>query len=810
MGLLPQAWRTFVGLFVCLGTPMAVAAWWRDLAARHPLASASMAGGWVLLLGVTALMRKALAEPADRRLKQAGDSLDKVLARRVSRYRRQYRRWVLDSRRYLDVKGLATTGDQTPELDEVYVDLALARRAPHLVPGDPLSDVPEDVTERYPIRTFIDRREPVALAVIGAPGSGKTTLLVSVARNCARTGRRQGRDIPVLLALRDHSAAVVSNPEIALAEIIRAATRTAQAHEPAGWWEWQLRRGRCVLLLDGLDEVAADTARTALAQWVERQISYYPDNHFVLTSRPRGYRNAIIDRANVLQVRPFTPDQVRQFLEGWYLAIERRAAQATTKDELRAVQIRAQDAAEDLIGRLRAAPALHDLTVNPLLLTMVANVHRYRGALPGSRADLYSEICQVMLSRRQQAKNLPENMSWPAKERLLTQLAFVMMDRRVRDLRRDQVLEILKPSLDRLPNAIEGQDFLDDVSFNGLLVERENGQYAFAHFTFQEYLAARHIKENALASRLVEAVGDTWWRETTLLYSSAADADAIVEAGLKDGGIAALALAMECADTGNELASKLRHRLDQIQAAAFSEDCDPGHRRLIGAVLATRLARQYISAKNGSRVCTHVVPASIYWLFLRDIPTPLPDGLYQPGSDLARPVTGVRGEEALAFTSWLNTITTGMEQAQFRLPTQSELDTPAVTEALVLQHTGPIGETTVSCLWTRQETGGEVIRAWVPPGRPHPHHVSGATLRHAIASDAIDTPLLLQLAIVSAYTSARTHVLALNLVDASNRGLERTQALDLARALCRTQGRDLTRALSLAVLLDRNLDCDPP
>ena len=38
--------------------------------------------------------------------------------------------------------------------------------------------------------------------------------------------------------------------------------------------------------------------------------------------------------------------------------------------------------------RLKQAPALYDLTVNPLLLTMIANVHRYRGTLPGSMRAL--------------------------------------------------------------------------------------------------------------------------------------------------------------------------------------------------------------------------------------------------------------------------------------------------------------------------------------------------------------------------------------------------------------------------------------
>ncbi|MEU7661934.1 hypothetical protein AB0B60_26120, partial [Streptomyces lincolnensis] len=36
---------------------------------------------------------------------------------------------------------------------------------------------------------------------------------------------------------------------------------------------------------------------------------------------------------------------------------------------------------------------------NPLLLTMIANVHRYRGQLPGSRAELYAEMCDAPPAR---------------------------------------------------------------------------------------------------------------------------------------------------------------------------------------------------------------------------------------------------------------------------------------------------------------------------------------------------------------------------------------------------------------------------
>jgi predicted NACHT family NTPase len=190
-----------------------------------------------------------------------------------------------------------------------------------------------------------------------------------------------------MLVLRDHAAAVTGDPQVSLASVVRSAVGELAVREPVGWWDRQLLRGRCLVLLDGLDEVAREQDRRLIAEWVERQIDRYPDNHFVLTSRPHGYRSARIRQADVVTIQPFTPDQVERFLHGWYLAAERRATGAHA-DELTAVRMRAAAAVEDLLGRLWQAPALAALTVNPLLLTMIANVHRYRGALPGTRADL--------------------------------------------------------------------------------------------------------------------------------------------------------------------------------------------------------------------------------------------------------------------------------------------------------------------------------------------------------------------------------------------------------------------------------------
>ena len=449
----------------------------------------------VIVTGVGLIL---LALPVRRSRRKA------VPQRWISRFDRDYRDFVLAGLRFIDQKGLATVGPFTPELDAVYVDVSLAHRPPHLVNEGLLPDLPADVTERRALSEFLGHPDSVVLAVIGAPGSGKTTLLRHTARQVCHRRRGQKRHLPILLYLRDHVAAIVADHNVALTALLRDTLGELRPAEPASWFEQRLRDGECVVFLDGLDEVARPEDRRKVASWAAQQIRQYPGNDYVITSRPQGYRDAKIDGADVLQVRGFTTEQVSRFVHSWYLAVERHSTGAADEE----ITIRASREADDLLQRLDSAPALYDLTANPLLLTMIANVHRYRGALPGGRADLYAEIMQVMLSRRQEAKNLPVDLAGDKKEALLRGLAYVMMDRRLSDLSHDEVLAEIRPALRRLPRQVTAEGFLADVGSNGLLVERESGLFCFAHHTFQEYLAAAYIRDKGLADVLAKAVDD--------------------------------------------------------------------------------------------------------------------------------------------------------------------------------------------------------------------------------------------------------------------------------------------------------------
>jgi NACHT domain len=712
-------------LALLVGPPAIAWAVWERQVTAHPLGAAFIAVGYEAILAITGFFGGVAKDLGVRWRARLVERIDRSLSRIFSRFSGRYLGRVVEDLRFIDQKGFGTVGPFTPRLDEVFIDVSLAFQAPHQISAGLLSGLPTDRPERRALGDFLDRQKPVVLAVVGAPGSGKTTLLRNTARLTCTTRRRQ-RKVPILLYLRDHVADITGKQPLGLADAVRSTLKDRAAQGPAGWFEKRLTAGDCVVLLDGLDEVADGDDRRKVAAWVESQIKRYPKNDYVITARPLGYQAAPVGGALVLQVLGFTSEQVNQFVRSWYLAAERFSA----GDDSQQTRRRAADGAADLLDRLDKAPALYELTTNPLLLTMIANVHKYRGQLPGSRAELYGEICQVLLWRRQEAKRLPAGPG-PAREAVLRSLAYEMMHEHKRDVAKTEVLDRFGKALQRMAVMQTAEEFLADVASSGLLVERDPGLYCFAHQTLQEYLAAAHIHDKNLAYLLKLWVDDDWWRETTLLYVANADADAIVRACLSSGGATALALAFGCSQEARDIDPVLRQELDGLLAEAGTAETDPERRRMLTGVLLVRHLEQQVTTQSGGRVCPHPLRQSLYWLFLQDTGNPAPDSL-APGQTSERPAVGMRAEDAEAFVRWQNGII-GSEQA-FRLPTLAEISDASAHRLLLPTDS----ETSGRCVWIGAPH--QTPELWIPKGGRDPRAISRATVAAAVRADIANSP----------------------------------------------------------------------
>ena len=288
-------------------------------------------------------------------------------------------------------------------------------------------------------------------------------------------------------------------------------------------------RGLGLINANRLDQVASPEARRAVSAWLERHLAAEASraNLFLATSRPGGYQDAPLERARVLQVEPFSPEQSRRFIQCWYLQNEIVSSGLKETD---AVRRRAQEEAEDLLRRLGENPNLYDLSVNPLLLTMLCMVHRYHGALPGSRSQLYGEISQVLLERWRQARGVTDTDGLRGEQKLsvLRPLAETYMLAGRRELEEREILPRIAQDLQAVGYTKAPLEFLRAIqSGSGLLLEKEAGVWAWAHKTFQEYLTVEYWLQRPDEARdWPRFVADEWWREAILLYAAKADASA--------------------------------------------------------------------------------------------------------------------------------------------------------------------------------------------------------------------------------------------------------------------------------------------
>lgn len=601
-----------------------------------------------------------------------------------SNYKKTYLQHLHYRHRNFDVKGLTTQGTYTLELTRVFVELSIAPRPPHEVGASPIQ-LPETLRQgRHTVWDFLAQSDQ-SFAIIGPPGSGKTTLLknmtLTMGNKLEQKKQAAPAKLPVLLFLRNHIKAIVNATDelpYSLEKAIQRDLKKWDKTAPVGWFKSQLDQGRCLVMLDGLDEVADVAQRQQVVAWVERMLQAHGRNRFIVTSRPHGYRSNPLTGISVLEVRPFTISQQKQFIENWYLANEIQSQQKNDEG----VHMDAAEGAADLLQRLQRTPKLAELAVNPLLLTMIATVHKYRSSLPGRRVELHAEICEVFLGKRQQAKGLTLDITPAQRQRVLQPLAWHMMLHRWREIDAERAAWVIKPVLLAIDRSIEPNMFLKSIEQeSGLLLERESGEFAFAHLTFQEFLAAAHAQDQQLLEDLLPHVGDSWWNETILLFAARVDAAPIIEACLAGDGmpdVKALLLAMDCAEEAREVRPVVQQRLERILDETVEGD-DFDRIRLISKARLRRRLQKFMRLSEAVAIDTSLITCAEYQLFLDDMRAL--NKFYQPDHWLSEnypakagnlPVTGVRPSDAMAFCEWL--VRDSEEGMMYRLPWHSEID----------------------------------------------------------------------------------------------------------------------------------------
>lgn len=347
----------------------------------------------------------------------------------------------------------------------------------------------------------------------GVAGSGKTTLVQWLAVTTAR-GERDDR-IPFVLPLRTlvRRSGGLPAPD----GFLSAVDVPFHATQPDGWADRVLGTGRGLLLVDGIDEIP-ERDRERTRRWLRELLDVYPGNQWLVTSRPSAVREDWLtpDGFTELALSPMSRDDVAAFIRRWHSAAR---LDASDTDRLDGYE-------RSLLDAVQTKPDLGRLATNPLMCGLICALHRdRRGYLPHGRQELYDAALSMLLSRRDEERDMFSqghdqdgiHLTELPQVQLLQRLAYWLIRNNQSEMDRDRAERIVADVLPSLPSAAAQGDapaiLRHLVVRSGLLREPTHGTVEFVHRTFQDYLGAKAAVEDGDFGMLVRNAVDEQWAD---------------------------------------------------------------------------------------------------------------------------------------------------------------------------------------------------------------------------------------------------------------------------------------------------------
>lgn len=452
-------------------------------------------------------------------------------------FKRKYFEWLINEYKHVTMVpsyyvSTANPG-KSPELEDIYINLLLKGADNNAV--------------EMPVSKVLDKGHKTV--ILGEAGVGKTTFLRYMCLVYARINatpdflfRRKQRIInkykinnvvvPVLVNLSKFNYSIKNNEVVQaslLKEMYEQLPALLQKIYPEGFFEKLLESGKCIVFLDGLDEISDSILRRSLSNLISTfSNSVSREVTWVVTSRPVGYKgNMHQHNFETAFVGELSPEQIKSFVIKWYSNFDRD----NTRPSEEKSQEQSINRALQLVGFLKTNRAFSPLSTKPMLLSLITMLHSMKLKLPKNRALIYKDCVELLLEKwdisRCIVNEFNTQITIQQKLSIIMHVACWMHNNKLREIKRSQLQALIDEKTEsmKISLSLSSDRLIDSLEErSGMIISRgitDAGEklMAFTHLSFQEYLAALYLSSNGSSnSFLIDKINDSWWREAMLFY----------------------------------------------------------------------------------------------------------------------------------------------------------------------------------------------------------------------------------------------------------------------------------------------------
>lgn len=408
---------------------------------------------------------------------QARITSEKLLARVApfdyDEFEELYRRHASEEMRSFDLEAPDLSAHtRTYDLNRAYIDMTVSAL-----------DSPNDRRDLSELAAQTRRLAIVGEGRSGTTGALRRLFLQGISRSFTGPLAAWNDDIPIFLQLRSFESKPLP-PDRFLARV----SGDIVTEMPQGWVQHNLRRGKVLLLINGLAEVSPER-REAIIGWLRRLVVGFPEIRYVVESSIIVPELSELQQLgfNVAKLNNIRTTEIAKFIDYWHDAVASGIADSEAK-------ARVYECSRQLDDALKACPQLSELACNPTLCALICAFHLdYNIDIPNNWMEILPLILTVILDYRDRRRDVDKiELPYLKYIYLASDLAYWLVRNKWSQVDPIRLRVWLNQKLPLIPSTqpLDAEAVKYDLLRRGILRSGPSNKFEFTTSTMRNYLAA--------------------------------------------------------------------------------------------------------------------------------------------------------------------------------------------------------------------------------------------------------------------------------------------------------------------------------